>query len=141
MKIIPPIWFMFTILFACFSVYHFVKLYHSYPRFEWEAYKGDLDSEFLGAGQAEIEMNLSKFITQWNEYIDEQNKSSFRLNLIAAISYLFAAIMSGIAMFIPGPHNIRDTGKYLYGKCIQSKLCRRLFRHINQEENKSDDIK
>jgi hypothetical protein len=139
MKIIPAIWLLFTILFTCFSVYHFCQLNHSYPRFEWEPHEGR--PQFYSGTAEENKINLTNFIAQWNEYIYKQNKSSHQLNLIAAISYLITAIMSCIAMFIPGPHNIKDTANYLYEKCTQSKVCSRLFRHINQEENKSKDIR
>lgn len=135
MKIIPSIWFVFTVLFACFAVHHFVQLNHSYPCFDWVLEEG-LAVEFYSGTAKENRINLTKFVTQWNEYIHDQNETSFRLNLTAAISYLITATMSCIAMFIPGPYNIRDFSRYLYKRCAQSNLCMTAFRHITQKRNK-----
>ena len=117
MKVIPLIWFVFTVIFLCFSGYHFVLLSHSYPRFEWEQLKGQ-DFEFENPTANENRSNLTKFIAQWNKYIEEQDEYSFWLNLVAAISYLFTAIMTFYAMLTSSPYNIKDTALY-----------KRLFKH------------
>jgi hypothetical protein len=121
MKIIPLIWFTFTILFACFSAYHFNQTRHSYPRFEWETIdSGGLN--FIGPNIIETRKNLELFVKQWNDYIDQQNKSFSRINTIAAIGYLITAAMSFIAMLLPGPYKIKDTANYLYENLHKSSI-------------------
>jgi hypothetical protein len=114
MKPIPVIWLIFTLLFFSFSVYHFIESTRSFPQFQWESYSGGLSVDFIGPSAIETEGNLKNYIKQWNEYIQKQNSTSLRINLVAAVAYLFTAFMCGIAMFTPGPFNIKDTAKYLY---------------------------
>lgn len=132
MKIIPLIWLIFTILFACFSIYHFDQSGHSYPRFEWETSdSGGVDLQ--GPSIIETRKNLEKFVKQWNDYIDQQNKSSFRINTIAAIGYLITAIMSFIAMFLPGPYKIKDTRNYLYENLTKFSIFKKCVRQIKPD--------
>lgn len=93
MRSITLFWLVFAALFGCFSVYHFVQLFHSVPHFEWDSPKS-LDVEFYNGIANENKFNLTKFVAQWNEYVDRQNTSSFWINLIAAVSYMFTAALS-----------------------------------------------
>jgi hypothetical protein len=140
MKTIPLIWLIFAVIFACFSCYHFIQLSQSYPRFEWESYDTHgADVNFQNKDASEAHLNLKKFVQEWNEYIDQQNSSSRRINLVAAIGYLFTSLMAFISMLLPGPYNIKDTAKHVYEKCNNSsiyKVCkRRLKKGIKNNEH------
>ena len=134
MKIIPLIWLIFTIIFACFGVYHIFQLKHSYPCFEWEAFTGHgVGVDFFSPSAIETRINVEKFIKQWNQYIDQQNKNSFNLNVVAAVGYLFTSLMAFIAMLIPGPYNIKDTANYLYRKHTNSSFYKICFGQIKPD--------
>jgi len=38
------------------------------------------------------------------------------MNTVAGIGYLIASVMSGIAIFLPGPYNIKDSTNYVRWK-------------------------
>ena len=131
MKIIPLIWLIFTVIFACFGVYHLAQLKHPYKHFEWEALTSHgVDSDFFSPSAIETRYNVKKFIRQWNQYIDQQNKISYYINFIAAIGYLCASFMALIAMILPGPYNIKNTTNYLHEKCANSNLYKIYIRQI-----------
>jgi hypothetical protein len=143
MKLIPAIWLIFTILFSCFSVYHFKQLDESFPRFEWATYLGWRGGDFFSPSAIETRHNLENFIKEWNKYIGQQNATSFRINLIAAIAYLITACMSFIAMVLPGPYNIKDTANYLYENYTKAKgnIHTVFVRHTNPNEKREDENK
>ena len=101
-------------------MYHFFQLTYSIPHYEWESHKGP-DVEFASGIAEESKINLTNFIIQWNQYVDNQNRSSFWINLFASLTYFISAFMSVIAMFLPGEYNIKKTAKNMYRKFITSK--------------------
>ena len=91
-------------------MYHFLQLFHSIPHFELQS-KKEADNDFYNSVAIENKINMTNFATRWNEYVDEENRASFKNNLIATITYLVSTIMSLIALFLPGPYNIREIVK------------------------------
>ena len=115
MKVIPLIWFIFTVLFACCGAYHYYQSQQSYPRFEWEPLTTG-EGEFVSHTPIENKHNLKKFISEWNDHIDNQNDRSHIINLIASFAYFASSFMAFVAMKLPGPYNINETKYYLYDK-------------------------
>ncbi len=103
----------------------------------WKSHKGT-GTSFYNPKAIENRANLTEFINQWNEYVNKQNKTSFWLNLIAGISYLITAIMSFIAILLPGPYNIKDTKNYIYSHWAKAKTYTKSLRKTEDETKENE---
>jgi len=114
MKITPPIWLAFTVLFFCFSLYHFSQLSFSIPSFTLKPHKGN-GTQFYNPKAIENRANLTGFINQWNKYVNQQNRISFWLNIFTAITYLISAFMSFISSGFVDKNKIKKAANYCCG--------------------------
>jgi type IV secretory pathway TraG/TraD family ATPase VirD4 len=90
------LWLVFTGIFAFLAYYHYGQSQFIYPDFKWVEQKGDFD--FMGRNIIEIEKNLKSYISNWNDYIKEQNENNKNMNRKAALGYLVSAIISFISL-------------------------------------------
>lgn len=93
MKPTPAIWGIFTVLFCCFSAFHFIQMASSFPKFKLQAPNPNR-SEFYSEGATMIEHNVKNFVDTWNAYIEKQNRLNFWRSFISALTYLASAFMA-----------------------------------------------
>ena len=130
---------MFAIIFACFGAVHFAQAFQLYPHFEWQKYDGkDIFMSFANLEARETLLNVKKFIAEWNQYIEQQSRSSRRINLIAGIAYLFTSLMAFVSMLLPGPYNIKDIANCLYSKSTNSSIYKTYKRKFKKGIKSND---
>jgi hypothetical protein len=96
------IWFVFAILFVVLGMWHWFQSQKSTPSLKVTEFNRPEDGNFVsvtikGIG---IEEPLKDFVNDFNRYLDEQNKASHKVNLIAAWGYFVAAATAGFSLLL-----------------------------------------
>ena len=95
MKSITIIWAIFTLLFLCFGIIHIFAAYRSIPPFQIKA-EGSVGK----INGIPVHTGFKNFVTDFNSYLDDQNRSSRFQNWLAAIGYFAASLTALFSMFL-----------------------------------------
>ena len=88
---ISYIWLIFTFIFISLAIYHFYQAKFIIRRIESKAGVKSVNGVNLGIGE---------FISEFNGYIDKQNISNRRINIIQGIGYIGASATALLSFFI-----------------------------------------
>ena len=96
MKLITVLWGIFALLFLGLAIFHWRASLQAMPHFDAKPTSG------IGTidGVQIARSGFKTFIPEMNSFIDEQNESSRKQNVMAAIGYLLACITAILSVVL-----------------------------------------
>jgi len=91
-KPIAIIWLIFTLLFGFLSYYHYLQSKTKYPSFV-VGKSPSVSGVYFGKP-------LENFAKQFNDYLEEQNKSNYRVNIATMLGYFIATLAALVSFLI-----------------------------------------
>ncbi len=85
------IWLIFTIIFIALARYHFRQSRFKIENIESKANIKTINGTNLG---------IAEFISEFNGYIDKQNRSNKEINIVQSVGYLVAAATALFSFFL-----------------------------------------
>lgn len=103
MKTLALFWLIFVVLFGVLAYFHFRASRNRITQFNVSerAYNKEpgIKTEAKISG-TDIDEPLKNFVTDFNLYIENYNKTSYQQNILAAVGYLAAAFTALISMVL-----------------------------------------
>ena len=92
------IWIIFTLIFISLAIFHFIESGKEISKFKIS--ERPMRGVTIKIKGLELDEPLINFITDFNSYIDNYNNSTSRQNRIAAFSFIVAALIALLSLFL-----------------------------------------
>jgi dolichol kinase len=98
MKLIFIIWILFIIIFSGLAIFSFILASKKIDKFE--APKRPMSNAIVKIKGVDIDEPLNIFVSKFNQYINNYNKSNSSQNRIAGFGYIVAVLVSIASLLI-----------------------------------------
>ena len=92
------IWVIFTVIFIMLAILNFIGSNKKVPKLQISTRQ--MENVTIKFAGTEIDEPLRNFITDFNTYIDNYNRSNSRQNIIACFGFIAAALVTLISLFL-----------------------------------------